>query len=794
MASPAAILAANGNISRAFNTLLTSVRYDKDNKGDKHFGSKLFNGPLKKPYCAYCGETKKLSACNGCGVTYYCDTTHQGLHWKACYHKEVCHGIKHARADLEREEAKLPEGIFEFAECSSITKPYLKARKNFAEALINTDTIDGVKAGLDHFMEMLRLDRKDTSDVRDLVPGLLIRLGREQECYDFIKWWSVTDLKTYDWNNTSLPYQDIKNADVFEGYEDLVKTQLARLPHLCILALLKFRVALDLDSDTALLRKTRRNLLKSKHTMGEIADKIRAQRLPSAQVRAKVNAAKDQLLALVWLLDTINPRAWFGFFELEPKNLPRPLYWSPQGSQEQADAILYACREAWRETFSAIAFLETVVANFTHPYTGGEGERRSDLPKLLGIGKTFPTAFTPPAKTTPFDLYAATRAGFVSMKDPKSILLLTESSYMTKACGGWAVVYGPKKIIAGALEDFDFSGMEQPPKTNTRVELRGAVGALRMNDWAKQYTSLTIATSSQYVVDGATQWVKDWVRKDWKISTGKVKNRDLWKLLLGDIELYAERGLSVSFWRLPKPFEEAIAAARHIDNEHIPIFTDVLMPPMENFSGRYGVLIMALHERERFSTLYSNMVSRMRIKTEVSKAYNVDDAMLELSTNHPSPKVILVPDASPMVYGKLWDRIIHHLHDGATVILGGSFGNTATDGMFGRAFARVGLPWGKATMCHDVAVCKLQTENVSDKLARKLPAEYCQTGMFIEGVRDHEVWYSAERSASYAPEEPDQFRTITAFTKVGWGKFGYIGEINGLEETHKVILGMCGLL
>eukprot|EP01034_Spumella_vulgaris_P041734 gene41734-51718_t len=58
--------------------------------------------------------------------------------------------------------------------------------------------------------------------MRDLVPGMMLRIGQEQEAYDFIKWW-LTYPDNYDWGNMSLPYLNIKNADITESVFDKFK-------------------------------------------------------------------------------------------------------------------------------------------------------------------------------------------------------------------------------------------------------------------------------------------------------------------------------------------------------------------------------------------------------------------------------------------------------------------------------------------------------------------------------------------------------------------------------------------
>ncbi|EED14451.1 ribonuclease H1, putative [Talaromyces stipitatus ATCC 10500] len=90
-------------------------------------------------------------------------------------------------------------------------------------------------------------------------------------------------------------------------------------------------------------------------------------------------------------------------------------------------------------------------------------------------------------------------------------------------------------------------------QTSNRAELRAVIGALRFRVWQGEgFRTLVIATDSEYVVEGATNWVKGWLRNNWRTRSGPVKNKDLWEALLGEIERHHDKGLKVLFWRIPR--------------------------------------------------------------------------------------------------------------------------------------------------------------------------------------------------------------------------------------------------
>ncbi|MEI2454550.1 ribonuclease HI [Lysobacter firmicutimachus] len=88
--------------------------------------------------------------------------------------------------------------------------------------------------------------------------------------------------------------------------------------------------------------------------------------------------------------------------------------------------------------------------------------------------------------------------------------------------GGWAALLRYKG------RERELSGGE-PDTTNNRMELMGAIMALEaLNEPCR----VVLTTDSQYVRQGITQWINNWVRKGWKTAGGDpVKNRDLWERL-----------------------------------------------------------------------------------------------------------------------------------------------------------------------------------------------------------------------------------------------------------------------
>lgn len=98
----------------------------------------------------------------------------------------------------------------------------------------------------------------------------------------------------------------------------------------------------------------------------------------------------------------------------------------------------------------------------------------------------------------------------------KSIEIYTDGSCLNNpGFGGWAYVLSYKNHIkerSGACEN----------TTNNRMELMAIIKALEA---LKEPCEIKLYTDSNLMVQSINQWLKDWIKKDFK---GK-KNVDLWK-------------------------------------------------------------------------------------------------------------------------------------------------------------------------------------------------------------------------------------------------------------------------
>lgn len=88
--------------------------------------------------------------------------------------------------------------------------------------------------------------------------------------------------------------------------------------------------------------------------------------------------------------------------------------------------------------------------------------------------------------------------------------------------GGWGTIIeqnGVRRELSGA----------EANTTNNKMELSALIAALKD---VPVGTKVKITTDSDYVVKGATVWVKGWIRNGWKTAAkDPVKNKELWQEL-----------------------------------------------------------------------------------------------------------------------------------------------------------------------------------------------------------------------------------------------------------------------
>lgn len=97
--------------------------------------------------------------------------------------------------------------------------------------------------------------------------------------------------------------------------------------------------------------------------------------------------------------------------------------------------------------------------------------------------------------------------------------------------GGWGVLLNYKGVIK------ELHGGETDT-TNNRMELMAAIQALEA---LNRPCRVQINTDSKYVLQGITEWLPNWKKRNWKTAAkSAVKNEDLWRRLDSAVQRHPE--------------------------------------------------------------------------------------------------------------------------------------------------------------------------------------------------------------------------------------------------------------
>lgn len=328
--------------------------------------------------CAVCGTTEKPRRCVRCKVEFYCSPEHQKKHYPI--HKDDCRSVANAKSNADAEEQKLrslPENVFE----TSVgrfwgireTRDYMLARHDVFQALAKIKTQDSMQMQVDLLMDLLRLCRSDNMRVRRMVPAPMQQLGHDQDCYDFIKWYGTTGQRAdYDWDDMSLGFLDIKNADAFEPVDYMCGGSVA-LNHIAQLTLLKIKLLLDLKGLQNSIRAVGEkvpvevlNLIQTKIPLSSIitGNKKILYRRDHTETIEKLATQVETLYSTG---TTANKYFWPGMLDPEKhldkllSRLPASEMYSPGSVEEMIVSVLYNY-ETWFETPGAIDVIKELAA------------------------------------------------------------------------------------------------------------------------------------------------------------------------------------------------------------------------------------------------------------------------------------------------------------------------------------------------------------------------------------------------------------------------------------------------
>jgi hypothetical protein len=97
-----------------------------------------------------------------------------------------------------------------------------EARLALGKAYGGMGTKAPVTLQMEEYVEMVRLDRDrdDFGQIPSIIPGLMLRVGQDQRCYDYLRWWAWV-YKSEDPCDGEIPWLCMKKANAFEAMQKI---------------------------------------------------------------------------------------------------------------------------------------------------------------------------------------------------------------------------------------------------------------------------------------------------------------------------------------------------------------------------------------------------------------------------------------------------------------------------------------------------------------------------------------------------------------------------------------------
>lgn len=219
-------------------------------------------------------------------------------------------------------------------------------------------------------------------------------------------------------------------------------------------------------------------------------------------------------------------------------------------------------------------------------------------------------------------------------------------------------------------------------------------------------------------------------------------------------------------------------------------------------STKPRILLISLDEQPWFDEMYSHLLAQLLPKADVARAKSSNGAIVQLVDPERKPQAVILTDPSCTQHrhsGLLACLVRYVRIDGGTLLCGCNFSSSLGFQEFAPFFAKFGLNWESG----DYHRCTVGlNEHVRTLEKGALAPSYSQKAVFLKGVARDAALYlpvagahieSAVFPPSRVEDDLERAQTPITYSKVGNGWFGYIGDVNGEEESDAVVLAICGL-
>ena len=205
------------------------------------------------------------------------------------------------------------------------------------------------------------------------------------------------------------------------------------------------------------------------------------------------------------------------------------------------------------------------------------------------------------------------------------------------------------------------------------------------------------------------------------------------------------------------------------------------------------IVVLCLDNHPKSDDINNPLFTALAKKDVVCKARTVPEARRYL-TSTTRPHAILVVDAavSSFEYREVLLRLAEYTRAGGTVIYAGT--STVSKFELESTFKDVwDLPWRASTYTNGIYTVNPRVRGIhTNGLARS----YSVKATLVDNVASENAVYLPPSSPSTLPKgggssAGETYQTPAAFATVGRGRVGYVGDVNGVNDTTRLVIAMC---
>ena len=255
---------------------------------------------------------------------------------------------------------------------------------------------------------------------------------------------------------------------------------------------------------------------------------------------------------------------------------------------------------------------------------------------------------------------------------------------------------------------------------------------------------------------------------------------------IGDVN--GEEGSNETLLRLCAPAPKPLAEdAIPVKKEAVTItatFAEAQATDMTNTK----IVILAPDQADDCKELHKGLIAAMTDGAEVILATTVPDAE-SLITAKPDPQAIIATDASLCndSGASLPNKVIKYVHAGGILVFAGHFPSVARFTEIEKLFLRFRLPWRSG----DYTSATLNFNPFNDTIdTNGLKVRFTTKALYLDNVaKRHAVYLDFGHSKSHGK----RVQSPVVYAKVGRGRIGFVGDVNGSAASVKAITSMCNL-